>query len=166
MYLNSRELYPEKLWQGDILENFPFFVFDNFNNLADNDSIPGKVRLSKVIILSQTCDIQERESIMIAPIYEINIAETPSGLLSDLRSRKRNYLFYLPKLEMRNETSFENETIINESFVDFQTIYYVKKDTIQNYKPNRVACMSDWGRHHLASALSIFFGRPIKDKYS
>jgi len=171
-------------YQGDIIDNFPFFVVDseNFNILEAETEQPTnkkyKIRKSKslpseettdnliaidarrqrVMILSQTCDVQQRETIIFAPVFEIAKAISESRMTdsqaSSLRNRKFDYWFYLPK----------QDGVIEESYIDFQIIHYVPKALIISNLQNRVLALSDWGRHHLGWAISDFFGRPIKSK--
>lgn len=180
MYLDPEDLKYDILYQGDVLKNFPFFIFQN--NLSglkqssasreifqlkekeifkDGEAIlVVKSKLSHIIILSQTCDIQDRTHVIVAPIYSIKNFED-EGILKDgkvglIKERKINYWFYLPKLE----------GILEDSFADFQTIYYVPREMLESYKKNKILALSDWGRHHLGWALSNYFCRPIKDKNS
>jgi len=171
-------------YQGDIIDKFPFFVVDSesFNVLeVDENRTSGKsfqikkikslggdrtgdcliaidARKQKVIILSQTCDIQQRETIIFAPVFEISQAidsgRMTVGQSASLRSRKIDYWFYLPK----------QEPIFEESYIDFQLINYIPKSLILDNLNNRVLALSDWGRHHLGWALANFLGRPIKSK--
>lgn len=170
-------------YQGDIIDNFPFFVIDseNFNILeADGDQTINKkykvnkkllpkedikdsliaieARKQRVIILSQACDIQHRETIIFAPVYEISKAiqegRMTENQATSLRSRKIDYWFYLPK----------QDAFLEESYIDFQIIHYIPKSLILNNLQNRILALSDWGRHHLGWSLSNFLGRPIKSK--
>jgi len=171
-------------YQGDIIDNFPFLVIDsdNFNVLeAESTQQTGKkykikkfkslpveetsdhliaidARRQKVAILSQTCDVQQRGTIIFAPVFGVAKAISDGRMTdnqaSSLRNRKVDYWFYLPK----------QEGVIEESYIDFQIIHYVPKALIIENLKNRVLALSDWGRHHLGWALSDFFGRPIKSK--
>jgi len=177
MYANTTDLNFDILYQGDILKNFPFFIFpEKFKFLTkSNDenkfiletsqkTVHGEqpimitVKLTSAILLSQTCDIQQRENIVVAPVYTIETFKE-SGILSDnkvdlVKKRRYGYLFYLPKLD----------GVIDDSIVYLQTIHYLPKNCVLSYKNNKIATMSDWGRHHLAWALSNYFGRPIEEK--
>ena len=184
MYVYPIDNSDPVFYQGDIIENFPFFVVDsdNFNVLefetgqsvnkkykvkkikllpkeqTSDNLIAIDARRQKVIILSQTCDIQQRETIIFAPVFEIAKAISDGRMTNNqaisLRSRKLDYWFYLPK----------QDAVIEESYIDFQIIHYIPKSLILENLQNRVLALSDWGRHHLSWALSNFFGRPIKSK--
>lgn len=179
MYVKNEDLDPETLYQGDILDNFPFIILQNpiflkstGKSIYEIDSSSDKwfqnseeilavtAKLSRVIILSQTCDIQEREQVIIAPIHPITVMKD-TGIFTDgklglIRKRKVGYWFYLP----------EYTGLLEESVVDFQTIYYLHRSIVQGFKKNRVVGLSDWGRHHLGWALGSYFGRPIENKAS
>src|SRR3989339_245369 len=169
MYANATDLNFDILFQGDILKNFPFFVFpEKFKSLTENDliieasqkTVGGEqpititAKLTSVILLSQTCDIQQRENVIIAPVYTIQTFKE-SGILTEnkidqVKKRRYGYLFYLPKLD----------GVLDDSIAYLQTMHYLPKDFVLNYKNNKILTMSDWGRHHLAWALSNYFGRP------
>lgn len=184
MYVYPVDSSNKVFYQGDIIDNFPFFVIDSENfNVIENDinqkttkkykinkikSFPKdgttdsliavEARRQKVIILSQTCDVQQRGTIIFAPVFEISKAiqekRMTENQATSLRSRKVDYWFYLPK----------QDGVIEESYIDFQIIHYVPKNLIIENLENRVLALSDWGRHHLGWGLSNFFGRPIKAK--
>jgi hypothetical protein len=179
MYVKRQDLNFDILYQGDVVKDFPFFIFEDNLKILKNLKKPNvydtaktnegtfdkgeelvmiKAKLNNIIILSQTCDIQERENIIIAPVYSIKSLEgsgvLTGGRLGLIRKRKINYWFYLPKLEKA----------IEDSLTDFQTIYYIPRTFLEKYKNNKILTMSDWGRHHLGWALSNYFGRPIEDK--
>jgi hypothetical protein len=174
MYVSKDDLNFDIYYQGDVVKNFPFFIFDNFEfveksgeklykksedkKTEEESFIIAKAKLSNIIILSHTCDIQQRENVIIAPIYPIKLFEE-NGILTNgksglIKKRKIAYWFYLPKLE----------GIIEDSLVDFQTIIYVSVKFLDNFRNNKVLTMTDWGRHHLGWGLSNYFGRPIEDK--
>jgi hypothetical protein len=179
MYVRPEDLNFDIMYQGDVLKDFPFFIFQEDlrglkqsekkgfyevkekETFEDNEAILAvNSKLNHVIILSQTCDLQERENVIIAPIYSIREFED-NGVLTGgksglIKKRKINYWFYLPEVE----------GLLGSSFADFQTMHYVPKKMLENYKKNKILTLSDWGRHHLGWALSNYFGRPIEDKNS
>lgn len=184
MYVYPVDNSNKVFYQGDIIDNFPFFVVDSENfNVLENDLsqkttkkykinklrsfsnketadnlIAIEARRQRVIILSQTCDVQQRGTIIFAPVFEISTAITEKRMTENqansLRARKVDYWFYLPK----------QDGVIEESYIDFQIIHYIPKNLILENLENRVLALSDWGRHHLGWWLSNFFGRPIKSK--
>jgi len=180
----ARKVFTKEVdfYQGDIIDDFPLFIFtEDFNLLdesepKDNFKIrkvetistnPKKiigafpVELSRVIILSQTCDIKNNNTVIVAPVYSLS-AVIADGLLSEpntkLVSKRRGAMkdwFYLPAIE----------GVIGESFVDFQKIHYSPKKIFEQYREKRVIALSDWGIHLFSWAISDYFGRPIEDKY-
>lgn len=173
MYVNAAELNFELLYQGDILDKFPFFIFDNPTFLvkegghfeasekAEHDEealVAVKSKISRIIILSQTCDVKNRENIIIAPVYPIKEYEDAGiltgGKIGLIKKRKISYWFYLPALE----------GIIPDSIVDLQTMHYLPQTVLRQYTNKKIVSMTDWGKHHLGWALGNYFGRPIESK--
>jgi hypothetical protein len=171
MYVDRESVDPNTLYQGDIISEFPFFIFENSKSIRKSGTnsfetdettneegrslfaIEAKKQL--VLILSQTCDIQRRSNIIICPIYDLNEFIRDNTINADrardIRSRKIQYWFYLP----RNST-------INESIADFQTMIYVPRSVISEYINKRILTLSSLGRHHLSWSLATYFGRPIE----
>lgn len=174
MYLRPEESKPDLLYQGDVLKDFPFLVFEQDLKILrkidgqfqlvtpDNSYVDGEekvgliAKLERVILLSQTCDIEHRSHVVVAPVYSFTKIEgLPGGQAGLVKKRKgMNFFFYLP----------EYTGIIEESYADFQLIHYVPKSFIEKYRSNKILSMSDWGRHHLGWALANYFGRPIEKK--
>lgn len=186
-YRKDGEYDTDKLYQGDILDNFPFFILpgEEFNLLEENfledveqrnyrieqyETVPARenlvsavdVKRSRVAVLSQTCDIQQRDFVMIAPVFPlarlIASGDIRGGGESMLRARKEgkyNYLFYLEP---------DTDGSITESVIDLQQMHYFSKQLVLAQKDNRILAMSDWGQHHLGWKLSCFFGRPVEKK--
>lgn len=173
MYVDLNESHPRTFFQGDIIKDFPFFIYDSataiekvsettFSLRDNNDPAPSSLyavetRISKILLLSQTCDIQRRKHVMACPIYEIE-SLLEDGTLNTkraeaLRKRQINYWFYLP--EQGDE---------KESLADLQTIFYIPKRILDQYADSRIVSLDDWGRHHLCWALANYFGRPIENK--
>lgn len=164
MYANSDSLNLSVLYQGDIVKKFPFFVMSGVESELDlleegtEREVLVKAILSDVIILSQSCDIQRRQYVIVAPILKVKDLEGNETLKHDeiaaIRNRKINYWFYLPELP----------GILDESVCNLQTIYYISRSLLENHRNSKCVSLSDWGRHHLGWALSNYFGRPIADK--
>jgi len=173
MYLDLNEIKPELLFQGDIIDNFPFFIFDNLraikktgDNTFEEEVVQNQTQSSlfvleakyvKVIVLSQTCDIQNRNNVIICPIYELENLLTDGTLTEkraeSLRANKFNYWFHLPECD-----------VLKESLADLQTIQYVPKKMLEEYKGDRIISLDDLGRHKIGWFLANYFGRPIENK--
>lgn len=159
MYVQTTELNYEVFYQGDLVKDFPFFIFDENINLENVISkteakIEIKAKLSTVMILSQTCDAQRRKNAIICPVYKMDEFNFDASTIDSIKKRKTAYWFYLPPIV----------GILDESIADFQTIYYIPRVLIGKYKQNKIITFSDWGRHHLAWAINSYFGRPIENK--
>jgi len=171
MYANQDSIEKNTLYQGDIITDFPFFIFQGGQLVQKNQSgffekkngnsdeeenlyiIASKKQ--SIMILSQTCDIQRRENVIICPVYKLQDLIDKGAIntkqAESLRGRKIYYNFYLPELG-----SFP------ESIADFQTMIYVPRENLTPYIPNRGVSLDHLGRHHLAWALTNYFGRPIE----
>jgi hypothetical protein len=159
MYVQSKDLNQEVFYQGDLIKSFPFLILDKEIKPSDlgedgEGKIEIKAKLGLVMVLSQTCDVQRRENIIVCPVYRLQDFSFKKDEVESIKKRKTGYWFYLPKLD----------GIIEESIADFQTIYYVSRGTLDVYKQNKISTLTDWGRHHLGYALSNYFGRPIESK--
>jgi ABC-type glutathione transport system ATPase component len=178
MYKKPSELDLALLYQGDVIDNFPLLVIkhelsflrqsgSDFNVMpageiafsgSPEEFVAAKARKSRVMLLSQTCDLQQREFVMVAPIYSMADLES-KGALKDgmdglIRKRRVNYWFYLPALA----------GVMEESLVDFQHMHYISRSFAEDFKTTKLLSLSDWGNHHLGWALGAFFGRPVEKK--
>lgn len=137
-------------FQGDILQDTPFFVIPK----GFDKSKRATIQNLDVVILTQTCDIERRDFVIIGRVVRLQeLVETgvSQNLIESLCKRsptRPKYLFYLPP-----DRSFE------ESYIDFTQITYTPKNILK--KRNRVKSLSDLGRHWLAYQLSDYFGRPF-----
>jgi hypothetical protein len=106
-------------------------------------------RLSKrpVLILSQTCDVQTKEFIQIAPIF-------PAGGASDHLARLRQGLimsaFWLK----------ENPPHLTESYADFELIQAVHKSYIKRLLPSQHFRLTNPRTLELQRFITRYFGRP------
>lgn len=175
MYVPQEEITRETLFQGDVIDGFPVFIFKTpltqvartteggttfeIQQGAMNDSslLLTESKLGRVMILSQTCDIEHRENIIVAPVYEIEALKDQGVLNTDtiknIKKRKVYYWFYLPSYG----------GIINDSIADFQGMFYLPKEHVIQYVTSKIVTINDLGRHHLGWALSNFFGRPVDE---
>jgi hypothetical protein len=159
MYIPDSSLDRALLYQGDLIKDFPFLILkkETFSGKFDSHEevrleVPAK--LNTIMVLSQTCDVQNRENVLVCPVYEIQGFGFNKDEVESIKKRRTGYWFYLPKLE----------GILEDSVADFQTVYYVPKDFLNSCKLSKFVTLSDWGRHHLCWALSNYFGRPIENK--
>lgn len=188
MYFNYSNSLPNLFMQGDIVKEYPFSFIPKINDniiLRENNNSLRLVlnneedifisennfeeqlvvnsRLINIALLSQTCDLQRRETIMIAPVYSLEflkniLADNGSdeqainnklALLRASRLEKQfHYYFYLP--EIGN---------FPESYIDFNSIQSIPLENIDINK--RILSLSNKGKHWLAYKLNSFFGRPV-----
>jgi len=165
---------PIRLYQGDIIKNFPVAVLpesvkvvrfkkkrqnysealiyskDRLDDAFENGSevILASSTLMNVMILSQTCDIEHREFVSIAPVFDINNIKNRSKR-DAVRNGKTFYRFYLPKL-----VSFQ------ESFLDITTINSIRRATLKI--EDRILSLSHFGRSHLSYFIFNYFNRPFQ----
>ena len=174
MYYNENP--DENLYQGDILHHFPIVILPDQLEIA-RPIIPTKVSeglieaelkleselpdafskgtelilasaySANIMILSQTCDIDHREFVAVAPIFPLEQVEGKSRR-DAVKENRVNHRFYLPPV-----------ADFVESYVDFTVINSVKRSRLN--VANRIASLSDLYRHHLAEALHGFFCRPF-----
>ena len=137
----------EPFFQGDILQATPFFVIPKGFSRSRQPTIQNL----NVMILTQTCDIEHRDFLIVGRIVEFQELEQTGvnqDFLRGMRERRIKYWFYLP-----TDRSFP------ESYVDFTQIIYTPKNILK--KQNKIKSLSDLGRHWLAYQLSDYFGRPF-----
>lgn len=167
MYVDPAVVDETTLYQGDILDNFPFQILDGqqpIKKTASGFEIDGngaqeaslqavESRRQKVMILSQNCDLQRRKNVIICPVHELAQFTSDNTLnadsLRDIRGRRNYYLFYLPAFGS-----------LQESIADLQTMVYVPRSVVASYIEKRSVSLSDFGRHHLSWTLAVLFGRP------
>ena len=172
MYVDPSPATSSTLYQGDVIKDFPFYLFDSGLPIKKNDSgyfeidrsdqerdrslLAIETKRQLVMILSQTCDIQRRTNIIICPVYNLEEFVADNTINADrarsLKKREIHYWFYLPSY---------NE--LPEALADLQTMMYIPKAIIEKYLSKRIATLNDLGRHHLAWSLATYFGRPASN---
>jgi len=171
--VNAGEYYytspprPDVFFQGDILQNFPVTILPqeiqifrrhetpsicpetDLSNAfsAGPEQVVAQAYKTHVIILSQTCDIQQREFVVIAPIQPITQVTNKQRRQGIVEGRV-NYRFWLPSSD-----------VLRESFVELTILNSVPKSMLNVH--HRILSLSDMARHHLAETLHRFFCRPF-----
>ncbi len=171
MYADATLVDKNILYQGDIIADFPFYLFENNQPIkksktgyfeldgvteeTDRSLFAIEARKQNVMILSQTCDVQRRNNVIVCPVYDLKEFIKDNTINSDrakeIRNRRIQYWFYLPEY-----------TKLVESLADFQTMIYVPRTSIEKYTSSRFITFSDLGRHHLSWSLATYFGRPAE----
>jgi len=103
---------------------------------------------SPVMILSQTCDIEYRELIAIAPLFPLSLV-TNADRRRNITKYRVNYRFYLPPYS----------NIIDDSYVDFVIINTVKRNLVPIEE--RILSLDEHGRSLLVHSLYQYFCRPV-----
>lgn len=138
---NTKEIH-----QGGALlstqENTEDFFSDDFETIAI------KAIRTNIIIVSQTCDIQNREFVIIAPIFSLSRIESVTKARA-IKEGKTFYRFYFPA----------KEGVIEESYADLTLLNSIKKDLLP---PNKqLLSLTDFYRNHFTYNLNRFFCRPF-----
>lgn len=172
MYADALSIDRTAFYQGDIISDFPFYIFENVLALRRTDAGHYEVgehattetemvfgvgaKVQNVMILSQTCDAQRRSNVILCPVYQLNEFTIDNTINVDrlraIRERRINYWFYLPAFDT-----------LQESIADLQAMIYVPRETIERFLPSKTLALSDLGRHHLSWSLATFFGRPASE---
>lgn len=172
-YVSNPENY---CFQGDVLQNIPILQAPDVIKIARVEELEGCASAekygvfneedvddiyqngpeivlangvrTKVILLSQTCDIQNRDFVVVAPVFDLKKVQNENRKKA-IRDGKINYRFYLPA----SDGSF------CESYVDFSLLSSVKASLIN--VSNRILSLSDTYRPHLVWGLNRYFCRPF-----
>ena len=120
------------------------------------------VTRTHAMILSQTCDIEHREFVLVAPVLPLSDVERESSSTARLiRDFKVFYRFYLPAIPSDEETATQG---LPESFVDLTSVRSVSHDSLQMQQ--RIASLTSGGYRLLTGALNCFLTRPGRpDEY-
>lgn len=102
---------------------------------------------SNIIVLSQTCDIEHREFISIAPVFPLTKIESETKR-ETIRNHKFNYRFYIAASD-----------ILPESYAELTLINSIKKEILTLDK--RIFSLSDYARQWLQDTLNRCFCRPF-----
>lgn len=160
----------ERIYQGDILKDqiiitipqniqilrelenkeYKFFSLEELNDAFEQEvheiTVVNAVK-TNVIILSQTCDIERREFISIAPVFPLTKIESEKKKGS-IRNHKFNYRFYIAESDA-----------LPESYAELTLINSIKKEILRLDK--RICSLSDYARQWLQDTLNRYFCRPF-----
>ena len=119
---------------------------EKWSTAIDGDSAVAYLTKRPVLVLSQTCDIENKDFIQIAPIYSADPAD-----VSRLQSGKDMYsAFYL-------QAHAEH---FPDSYADFERMQAIHKTYIKGLKPEQHFRLKDKHVRILQSRITRFFGRP------
>lgn len=134
------------LAQGDIIEKLPFQFVDENGNLTPI--------MAKGIILSNTCDIDHDDNIVIAPMFNYE------NILDEQGKQTARANKYYDKM------CFTNSQIDN-MFVDFTKAMTFNRNLIEKLLESKTKVeysLNQYGYYLLISKLTVYFLRPEDEK--
>lgn len=129
------------LAQGDIIENLPFRIYDHEGNEHSF--------LTKGLLLSNTCDAANDESILFAPLLPLNeLSADKNALIKNQNFR----LLYFP------------DSVLSDFAVDLSIINSYNKEIINNSietgRLQKILSLNDFGYYLFLSKLTVHLMRP------
>lgn len=128
------------LSQGDIISDIPFIWFDNEGQQ--------QIFKAKGMIISTSCHIDQKDNLIIVPIYPIS---SFSGNIGDLKSNKIFDYMYIKDFAMQ------------EYFIDFSTVNTYSKEMIvkglSTENIERILSLSQIGYYFFIVKLTVYFMR-------
>ncbi len=119
---------------------------EKWRTAIDGDSAVAYLTKRPVLVLSQTCDIENKDFIQVAPIYEADPADVPR-----LQAGNDMYsAFYLPA----------HPPHFRDSYADFERMQAIHKTYIKRLNPDQHFRLKDKRLRELQSQITRFFGRP------
>jgi hypothetical protein len=113
------------------------------------EAIVVSATLTRVAIISQSCDIQRKPFATVAAVRAMRLIHSDQKKADIRRIDRKLEYFWLPA-----HGDFE------ESFVDLTLVYSVRRETLVLALPNRILSLSENWRHNLQWAIIQYFGRP------
>lgn len=117
-----------------------------WNTAIDGDSVVSYLTKRPVLVLSQTCDIQNKDFIQVAPIYPAD----PDYVERLKRGNEILSAFYLEAYSPH----------FGDSYADFERIQAVHKTYIKRLNHEQHLRLNGKHVRNLQSALTRYFGRP------
>src|SRR5271157_484414 len=115
---------------------------------SKEEYVAAKAKLMRVILLTQTCDLVQRSTYQVAPLFPFSTV--PESKHDSLRSNDITYLFSRPKY---------GDAIPEECFVDLSAMSPVPK---RYFRPEAVqARLSTMSVRQLQMHIAEFYGRPF-----
>lgn len=134
----------EKISQGDIFSDIPFYYTDE---CGDQCIITAKAQL-----LSNTCDADHDDNIILAAVYPISDISDNAQKLISIKNNTTYNLFYIP------------DSGADQYVVDFSMLNSISRHSFNAYrecgKIKTLASLSDFGYYLFLAKLTVFFMRP------
>lgn len=139
---NSKSL--DGLCQGDIVSNIPVIKVENDGRLLKS--------IRAVIVLSNSCDIENDDYILVAPFYSFTEAELSESQIVEMKQNRIYGKMYFPDVSEE------------EVFVDFSFVQSLPKSLIlrnlREKKSHLIHSLNLVGYYLLLCKLTIHFMRP------
>lgn len=147
-----------ELQQGDVLEVCP--VISSIPDLPfpvlEDDNVPGKLLFMDVIIMTQSCDLENEnlDEVAVCPHFDLSQAEVGKKRQNEIRSGRR------PRYCMLEACHIPNAEM-GVRIVDFGRIFSLPNQYVQRHAENqgsRLRLRPPY-REHLSQAFARFFMR-------
>lgn len=147
------------LQQGDLIKDCPIIIPIS---TIDTGNIPAKVKIYDVVILSQSCDLEQQnvKFVLVSPVFELSEVRNSfdskgkfDGFVKKtLRGEQPNYHL----LSKSSLLPFHDEALV----VDFRNVYAVHIKTLESLASanSRIRLLPPY-REHLSQSFARFFMR-------
>ena len=134
------------LVQGDVLSELPFKYY--------NEKGEEKVLKAKSMIISNSCDIENDDRILLAPAIDIHeISSENEALAQSIRANMKTAFLYIP-----------DNGILKDYAIDFSWISMFPKQLIMQFlkdeKIYKIITLNQLGYYMLLCKLAVHFMRP------
>lgn len=148
------------LSQGDFLQNMPVIIPPN--NIKPGKQVEAYVQKYDVIIMSQSCEIQNEklDFVMLCPFWPLSEIEKENDFFKSDKGKESLRRGYLPGYHLLNKCDIENfktEYLV----VDFKNVYSISYTFLKEFSKNqgnRLRLLPPY-REHLSQAFARFFMR-------
>jgi len=146
--------------QGDFIINCPVIIPPK--KIVDNEEYETEVKEYNVIIMSQSCDLQQKKLriVLVCPFYELEFVSNQKKLFKEAEMRESLRRGHLPGYHLLNKPLIDafNDDYLVVSFRDVFGINYNFLKDFVNDNPQRLRLLSPY-REHLSQAFARFFMR-------
>lgn len=143
--------------RGQICKWFQVFpegqLEDAWQHSQNEELVAARARMMTVIILTQSCDIVQRDYYQIAPVYP-ETAQRKETILPFLRENRVNHTFFLPA----SAPSLPENSYADLAHTTFIPKAYFPKDTVWQALAAR---LTELARTALQEQIAEYFGRPF-----
>ena len=120
---------------------------EEWYNATDGDFVMARLSKGPVLVLNQTCDIQTKQFVQIAPIFA---AEGTSDHVAKLRQGQIQSAFWLKA----------HPPHISESYADLELIQAVHRSYVNRILPSQHFRLTHMHTRELQRFITRYFGRP------